>query len=378
MSLISSSTAQKIINEVREVLDQDLNFINEKGIIIASSDRKRINTYHSGAHHLILNKLSELPIHYDGEYPGARKGDNLPLIIDDQVIGVIGITGDYEKVKKYGQIVKKMTELMIREEVASVQRSMEQNSMNHMLIEWLLLEKDQTDNLFARKAQMLGIDITLPHRIFALSFHVKDEQNYHLSYELNRRINKFLDNQGCVLMLEAQTDAICVVPYKNDETLKKQILAMDAYLVEKLGVELNAGVDAEEDAHIITAHQAYLKALSALNVARQQNKKVCFAKDVILETLLMEITEQKKRKFVKQIFNGLEIHEIERAISLIECLYRNDCSTIRTAQELFIHKNTVQYQLNRLTDRTGYDPRKTECIPVYTIAIMFWKELTIP
>ena len=35
-------------------------------------------------------------------------------------------------------------------------------------------------------------------------------------------------------------------------------------------------------------------------------------------------------------------------------------SIARTAEELFIHKNTVQTQLNRIYERTGYNPKDSK------------------
>lgn len=40
---------------------------------------------------------------------------NLPLLFHDEVIGVIGITGEPENISRYGEILRKMTELLIHE-----------------------------------------------------------------------------------------------------------------------------------------------------------------------------------------------------------------------------------------------------------------------
>ena len=46
MNLIQKKTAQKIVDTVRDVCGYHINFIDEKGIIIGSSDPKRIGTFH--------------------------------------------------------------------------------------------------------------------------------------------------------------------------------------------------------------------------------------------------------------------------------------------------------------------------------------------
>ena len=104
---ISSNLAQKIVDNMRMVLNHQVNFMDMNGFIIASSDPERINTFHGGAA-VVLKRKTPLFIAYDGQYEGARKGINMPIFFDNQVIGVIGVSGDSE-VEKYTEIVKAMT-----------------------------------------------------------------------------------------------------------------------------------------------------------------------------------------------------------------------------------------------------------------------------
>ena len=48
MNVISSKTAQQIVDTVKEFCGYDINFINEKGMILASTDTLRIGTFHEG------------------------------------------------------------------------------------------------------------------------------------------------------------------------------------------------------------------------------------------------------------------------------------------------------------------------------------------
>ena len=52
--------------------------------------------------------------------------------------------------------------------------------------------------------------------------------------------------------------------------------------------------------------------------------------------------------------------EISASIHLLRSYVENNRSIARTAEELFIHKNTVQTQLNRIYERTGYNPRDSK------------------
>lgn len=46
MNIITQDIAQQIVDTVKDVSNQNINFIDDKGIIIASTDTTRINTFH--------------------------------------------------------------------------------------------------------------------------------------------------------------------------------------------------------------------------------------------------------------------------------------------------------------------------------------------
>ena len=75
---VSKRLAEGIVQEMKDIIGKDMNFINSNGVIIASTDKIRINTYHEGGKEAIKNN-DVIKIEEDGEYKGARKGLNLPL-----------------------------------------------------------------------------------------------------------------------------------------------------------------------------------------------------------------------------------------------------------------------------------------------------------
>ena len=101
--------ARSIIKEINQVLPQKINLMNKQGIIIASSDPARINTYHGGAARIIQEGLDELRIAYDNEIPGTKTGTNFMLKVEGEPIGVLGITGEYDVILPLANVIRKMT-----------------------------------------------------------------------------------------------------------------------------------------------------------------------------------------------------------------------------------------------------------------------------
>ncbi|NLC65333.1 MAG: hypothetical protein GX752_00165 [Clostridium sp.] len=104
---LSRQYAQNIVREINSIIGENINIMDGKGIIIASSDKNRIDTFHGGAKKIIDENLKQLLVHYDGEYEGAFTGTNIPIEFNNNIVGVIGVTGPDEEVLKYGKIIKK-------------------------------------------------------------------------------------------------------------------------------------------------------------------------------------------------------------------------------------------------------------------------------
>lgn len=112
--MLLPALAEKIINEVRKLIGEDIIVVNIEGIIIASTDFKRVGTFHEGAF-IALQKKKKLIITEEDQMKltGVKAGINFPIFFQNDVIGIIGITGDPSKVTPFGEIIRKMTELLL-------------------------------------------------------------------------------------------------------------------------------------------------------------------------------------------------------------------------------------------------------------------------
>ena len=59
MMKISTQDATEIVGELSELIGMKMNIMDSNAIIIASSDPKRIGTFHEAAHQIISQNLDE-------------------------------------------------------------------------------------------------------------------------------------------------------------------------------------------------------------------------------------------------------------------------------------------------------------------------------
>ena len=161
---LSQHNACQIVTNINEIINQKMNLINANGIIIASTDEARIGTYHAGAKKLINEGLDELIINDEEGYEGSLPGINYPLIVDGELIGVVGVTGSDDQTLSYAKIIKRMTELLIQELSIKEKQETDENIKNRFLDEWLGGDAKNVTKPFIKRGLAIGIDIRIPRR----------------------------------------------------------------------------------------------------------------------------------------------------------------------------------------------------------------------
>ena len=75
---ISQNLATNILYHMKDIINQDLNYIDINGTIIASTDPKRVSTFHAASLECV-KKGKYVIIENDIQYEGSRKGINIPI-----------------------------------------------------------------------------------------------------------------------------------------------------------------------------------------------------------------------------------------------------------------------------------------------------------
>ena len=119
--------------------------------------------------------------------------------------------------------------------------------------------------------------------------------------------------------------------------------------------------------------RSYREADTACNLAmRLRNRRIKVYSDVDMELLLENISKHDRELFVKRVFKDCQEGEILRWVQLLRCYSENNGSITKTAENCYIHKNTLQYRLSKLKEVTGYDPRNiNESIPLYIAMLIY-------
>ena len=108
--MLTYNFAQRIVDRMMKVIPYNVNIMDSKGIIIASGDSLRVGKVHRGAFEAIERGILIEVYKSSG---GAKPGVNMPIYYNNEIMGVIGISGDPKVVGSFAELVKITAELLI-------------------------------------------------------------------------------------------------------------------------------------------------------------------------------------------------------------------------------------------------------------------------
>lgn len=340
--------AARIVLEVRKLLDEEIIVVNTNGIIIAGTDEKRIGTFHEGAL-ITLEKKQKLIITEENLHflKGVKAGINLPIFFQHEVIGVIGITGDPMKVTPFGEIIRKMTELLISENYFTEQFESHYRALESFILDWIQL-KEWNDS-FVNKARVFNIELNVSRIAAIIQFKqmikplTRDEWSSIFNYlnPMSNDIAARFGNERVLLILDGETNTSRLL-------IEKKLLDFIHYLEKNFGVIAYAGIGQQVPSKEIG--QSYRHAERALKSTEVQ-RKIIFDEDLTFEMIMDELSATTKAEFIQRTIEPI-ITDKELIDTLKELMNQNH-SLKNTAEKLHIHINTLHYRLKKLEEMTG-------------------------
>ncbi|MFS0646283.1 MULTISPECIES: CdaR family transcriptional regulator [Siminovitchia] len=368
---ISTDLAQTIVTEMKEIIGQNINYINTDGFIIASTNEERIGTLHEGGKKVIETKR-DLVIEYDGEFSGAKKGINLPVYFESKIVGVIGITGKREEVEGYGKIIKRMTELLIKDAYANRVIS-QQKETQRMIVEQLLtLTSDEERHELFKRLNISNVDTSLPRMAVVAKIdddRIRMDRTEQIFQIFNERLVKYFDN----FIAQINNNIVILLRELSQEELNQILFDIINEVKNKLNLNIKVGVGtAVRD--ILHVKKSYEEACIAQSWAIvSKDKNTMYYNDLGIELILEEVSKKTSDKFIHKVIGSLEHKDIKEYEEIISLFDKYNGSIKRISELLFIHKNTLQYKLNRLYEKTGYDMRNYRDLLMLKIAFLLYK-----
>lgn len=299
-------------------------------------------------------------------YEGTRKGINLLLKYKNEVIGVIGITGDVKDVLKYGEIIQKMAEILIIENYSQA-LEISRRERDRYIIEGIIQYSEQINQNknyyfnFFRDKQLLRT-LVIKTKIIKQDF-IYFFENFLIKKFQDDEVFHFIRNENLYYILTSTT-----IEYEIQKRLNELQDESEAFLSNpfKAGIG-NHGKNIKE---IQRSFKESMQSLEWNKLSRQKNYS--FYKDLDLGAILTAIPVDIQANYAEKIIGNIPNSEVEKLKEILYCYGKYNRSITACANELYMHKNTFQYQLNKIERYTELNPKNINEYTILKIAFLVY------
>ena len=378
--LLSTQQASQILREMKSLVHHDINLIDTQGVIFASTNPARVGQFHPGALRILREGLSELNVR-ENDGSGMQPGVNLPIYLDGQLEGVIGITGDPAEVGVFGGVMRRMLEIMLEDLRRKDLESTVEQARALFLENWLFSAEPDWKEL-EQRGRLLEIDISQPYVLLRIQlFDVSASGGAPL---LPDELHSASIVQAIQNELPARRGQYCAALRNQLLVLLRQMPLPDTVLLAQrlcrvagrgypASVQAYGGISSSGSGAEL--RRCYLQASTACTLASRSSKgNVLYYDRVSLEFLLQSVPRLLRDDLRESVFTRCPAQDVPAYARLIRLFFGSGGDLNRCAAALGVHRNTVQYRLERLTQLTGYDLRRPGDAAILFLAVLDQEE----
>ena len=361
--MIEPELARKFIERLTQYTEYNINIMNESGVIIASRDPARVGTYHEVADRIIHGEQDMVVIRDEKEFPGVLPGINMAITHQGRKEGVIGVTGDPDKIHEVALITRLAMETMLRYEKQQEEIRLRRNRKEHFLN--ILTQKEFADSSELRGiARQLGLDESLVRvpvvcRITGAGSAGASPDPEEALEELRRGKGHWGQDFSAVL------DETHLIVYKTvklkgrknfvdyKEELTEYLEHIRAWLSRK-GTRGIFYVGSLQTA--ITQYYYAYRHCKWLESHLREPDGIVFFNDYVREYFRTLIPRQELMRAFIIYAQEMPQESRQQFVEMMRALEATNYNLSEAASRLYIHKNTLIYRYNKFKDMLGVDP----------------------
>lgn len=235
------------------------------------------------------------------------------------------------------------------------------------------------DNLLSfdlhQKARELHVDIDIPRAVFYIKVLGEGEVGI---YDVLR--NMFPDKERDFVINIDTKNLVLIKELKEVENSQKLEETAQA-IVDTVNAEtmLTVCVGLSTVAYNIDQiNNAYKEAQIALEVGKvfDEEKYILNYDNLGIGRLIYQLPIKLCELFLQEVFKKGDISTLDdETILTINKFFENDLNVSETSRQLFVHRNTLVYRLEKIYKLTGLDLRKFDQAIVFKVAMMVHKYL---
>ena len=349
--MLSNQIIQKSIDDLSTITKIELSVYDPEGKRIASTTEDPSFSFH------MIQSFSE-SMADSQEVAGSQFMRIRDEGKDAYILTAKGITQESYMVGKIA--VSQLQALLI----AYKEKYDRNNFFQNLILDNLLLVD------IYNKAKKLHIEVEKKRIIYLVE--IKNEQD-DVAMELLRSL---FSQQNGDYVTSVEEKNIVVIKSLNEDDGEEEITQTASTIVDMLNTEAMLNVRVSHGTVIKELREvskSYKEAKMALDVGKifYVEKNVIGYSNLGIGRLIYQLPVNLCQMFMKEIFGDQLFEQMdEELLVTIQKFFENSLNISETARQLYIHRNTLVYRIEKLQKETGLDVRNFDDALTFKIALM--------
>ena len=352
--MISNQTLQNTIDGLHQITKIDFAVVDSEGGVLASTIMNP-GQYRESAVTFALSEAESQVV----------SGCQFFKVYDEQQLEFIVLAkgNDEEEALLVGKIATfQIQELM----VAYKERFDKDNFIKNLLLDNLLLVD------IYNRSKKLHVDINARRVVMIV------ETGEHKDGDAIDRVRSLFSGKTKDFVTAVDEHNIIVVKELLEQETYEDIRKTAAVIIDALKdrddrIRVSYGTIVGD---IKEVSRSYKEAGMALDVGKIffADKRIIAYSALGIGRLIYQLPIPLCKMFIKEIFDGKDLDDFdEETLSTINKFFENSLNVSETSRQLYIHRNTLVYRLDKLQKSTGLDLRVFEDAITFKIALMVVK-----
>ncbi|MGE5632650.1 MAG: PucR family transcriptional regulator [Caulobacteraceae bacterium] len=348
---------QRLIYQIREFIDGYYGVMDETGLILGCTDESVAGTVHPSIASIIDNT---------GVYHEENGQLFQKIYIKNRLefIVFINIEGEHSK-----SLLS-----MLAVNVVNLRNYHEEKFDKGNFFKNII-----TDNILPGDIQFKAKELHIPYNAYRVALLVKtgkvrEIQSGEVIQSLFPKKGKdfviSLDDNNTVLIKELRSaDDTAEV----DKTAKAIIDTLNTELMVKAQIGIGSIVD-----NIRDIRRSYMEAQTALHIGSifENDKEINNYNNLGIGRLIYQLPTTMCKLFLKEVFKKGSLDSLDQeTVITIQKFFENNLNVSETSRQLYVHRNTLVYRLDKIQKITGLDLRNFDDAITFKVSMLVKKYL---
>lgn len=353
--MISNQILQNTIDGLKNITRREFSVIDREGKVIVTTEQSMINKSIDGVEFFINSPAENQLV----------QGYQYFKVFDNGTTEYIIITkGEDEETYQIGKITTFQIQNLL---IAYKERYDRDNFIKNLLLDNLLLV-----DIYSR-AKKLHIENDVKRIVYVIETEVDKELG---AVDIVRNVFP-IKGRDFVTAVDEKT--IILVKELKEKENKEEIdqFASEIYncLISegKNNVSVSIGSVVYDLKNISTS---FKEAKMALEVGKifEENKHIMKYEQLGIGRLIYQLPSNLCKMFVGEVLHGISMSSFdEETLTTVAKFFENNLNVSETSRQLYIHRNTLVYRLDKLQKITGLDLRNFDDAIIFKIMLMVSK-----